>query len=271
MKINGQTKVSAIIKHNMEAIDAIASINIHFKKLKNPVLRAVLAPRVTLSDAAKIGKCDLLVILNKLSAIGFEIEQETHPIMNPINEEKVDVIQIIEFLGHRNCKMLDVRPAIAKNEDPFLNIMAQVKLLDTKSALEILNSFEPIPLIRILKSKGFDCITVKEGDLFRTFIKIGVIKDEKPESNHTFCNAEEFEDLLNKFNGNLIEIDVRDLEMPLPMVTILQEIGNINDDNALFVFHKKTPQYLLPELAERGFKTSIHEIEEGKVNLIIYK
>jgi hypothetical protein len=55
------------------------------------------------------------------------------------------------------------------------------------------------------------------------------------------------------------------------MVTILQEIGNIKDDNALFVFHKKIPQYLLPELTERGFKTSILEIAEGNVNLLIYK
>ena len=271
MKINGQTKVSAVIKHNMEAIDAIASINVHFKKLKNPVLRAVLAPRVTLSDASRIGKCDLWVILNKLSHIGFEIEQEIQPIMNQISEEKVDAIQIIEFLGHRNCDVLDVRPLIAKNEDPFAMIMSLVKLLDARMALEILNSFEPIPLIRILKTKGFNCLTVKDGENYRTFIKVGIPQNGPSESNHTICTSDEFENQLNKFNRNLIEVDVRDLEMPLPMVTILQEIGNITDDKALFVHHKKIPQYLLPELTERGFKSSILEIEEGNVKLLIYK
>lgn len=271
MKINGQTKVSAVIKHNMEAIDAIASINVHFKKLKNPVLRAVLAPRVTLSDASRIGKCDLLVILNKLAQIGFEIEQEIQPTMNQMSEEKVDAIQIIEFLGHRNCGVLDVRPLIAKNEDPFAMIMSNVKPLDAKSALEILNSFEPIPLIRILKTKGYECLTVKDGENYRTFIKVGISQNCSTESNHRICTSEEFEKQVNKFNGHLIEVDVRDLEMPLPMVTILQEIGNINDNNALFVQHKKIPQYLLPELSERGFKASILEIEEGNVKLLIYK
>lgn len=271
MKINGQTKVSAVIKHNMEAIDAIASINVHFKKLKNPVLRAVLAPRVTLSDASKIGKCDLWVILNKLSHIGFEIEQDIQPIMNQISEEKVDVIQIVEFLGHRNCDVLDVRPLIAKNEDPFALIMSLVKLLDARMALEILNSFEPIPLIRILKTKGYNCLTVKDGENYRTFIKVGTPQNGPSESNHIICTSEEFDILLNKFNGNLIEVDVRDMEMPLPMVTILQEIGNITDEKALFVHHMKIPQYLLPELTERGFNTSILEIEEGNIKLLISK
>lgn len=271
MKINGKTKVSAVIKHNIEAIDTIASINVHFNKLKNPILRAVLAPRVTLSDASRIGKCELSMILNKLADIGFEIEQETQPIMNQISEEKVDVIQIIKFLGHRNCDILDVRPLIEKNEDPFTLIMSLVKELNAKTALEILNSFEPIPLIRILKTKGYESLTIKDEENYRTFIKVGTPQNNPTQSNHTICSSDGFENQLIKYKGNLIEIDVREMEMPLPMVTILQEIGNIKDDNALFVFHKKIPQYLLPELTERGFKTSILEIAEGNVNLLIYK
>lgn len=271
MKINGQTKVSTIIKHNIEAIDAIASINVHFKKLKNPILRRVLAPRVSLSDASKIGKCDLSVILSKLEDIGFEIEPTTQTIIKKNNEESVDVSQINTFLGHKSCDVVDVRPLIKKKEDPFAMVMSLVKKLDTESALEILNSFEPIPLIRILKTKGYDCLTVKDGENYRTFIKVGISQNVPSESNHSICTSEEFENQLNKFNGNLIEIDVRDLEMPLPMVTILQEISNITDDKALLVHHKKTPQYLLPELSERGFNASILDIEEGNVKLLISK
>lgn len=56
MKINRQTKISAIIRHNSAAIEAI---NPHFNKLRNPILRKVLAPRVTVEDAALIGGCKL--------------------------------------------------------------------------------------------------------------------------------------------------------------------------------------------------------------------
>lgn len=77
MKINTQTRISTLIKHNPEAIDAIASINPHFNKLRNPVLRAVLAPRVSIADAARIGKCRPEDFFDKLKAIGFEIESES--------------------------------------------------------------------------------------------------------------------------------------------------------------------------------------------------
>src|SRR5690554_5130411 len=76
MKINGNTKVSKVIKENKEAIEAIVSLNPHFTKLRNPVLRRLLAPRVNLAEAAKIGKCDVEEMLNALVAIGFELEDD---------------------------------------------------------------------------------------------------------------------------------------------------------------------------------------------------
>jgi len=59
MKFNRNTRISTLIKEKEETILAIASINKHFLKLKNPVLRRVLAPRVTVADAAKVGGVDL--------------------------------------------------------------------------------------------------------------------------------------------------------------------------------------------------------------------
>ncbi len=271
MKINGQTKVSAVIKHNMEAIDVIASINRNFKKLKNPILRAVLAPRVTLADASKIGKCDLEVIMNKLAEIGFEIEVDPHQQLTHVHDEIVDVIQIIEFLGSRKCDILDVRPLFNKNEDPFNTIMSFVKLLDSTMALEIINSFEPIPLIRILQNKGFEILCVSQDDYYRVFIKMGVSKLTNEITPTTTVSLAAFNEQLKAFDGHITEIDVRELEMPLPMVTILNELEELKKGNALFVFHKKIPQYLLPELQERGFVTLINEVDEATIHLLIYQ
>jgi hypothetical protein len=39
------------------------------------------------------------------------------------------------------------------------------------------------------------------------------------------------------------------------MVTILNELEALPQGHALYVHHKKMPQYLLPELEERRFKT----------------
>ncbi len=59
--------------------------------------------------------------------------------------------------------------------------------------------------------------------------------------------------------------------MPLPMTTILGELESLPNDMALFVHHKKVPQFLFPELQERNFKWSIEEKTADEVDLLIYK
>jgi len=74
MKITEHTKISKLIQENPASIDVIAGINKHFRKLKNPVLRKLLAPRVSIAEAAKIGDTTVEVFLSKLKEIGFEVE-----------------------------------------------------------------------------------------------------------------------------------------------------------------------------------------------------
>ena len=78
-------------------------------------------------------------------------------------------------------------------------------------------------------------------------------------------------DILNRFKGKLETVDVRNLEMPLPMHTILEALDVLSSDKALFVYHKRIPVFLLPELEERNFSTRIKEISEAEVQLLIYK
>jgi TusA-related sulfurtransferase len=85
------------------------------------------------------------------------------------------------------------------------------------------------------------------------------------------CSNIEFENERVKIKGHCSELDVRDLEMPLPMITILDEMEELVEGQSLLVHHKKVPQYLLPELIERQFKIWITEIEEGYVKLLIHK
>lgn len=273
MKINSHTKISTLIKHNKGAIDAIASLNVHFNKLKNPILRAVLAPRVTIADASRIGKCAIADFFNKLKEIGFEIDPEEN-YTSSANQSK-DEVQTAEslekFLDNRSCESLDVRQMITDNDDPFNLIMSKAKKLETNQAIEIINSFEPIPLIRILQYKGFACRMIQEGEIYRTYIKKGTSEISDSTEDSILCTKEEFDSFQQNFQGKIKTIDVRGLEMPLPMVTILQELEDLQSDNALFVQHKKIPQYLLPELTARGCKTVIYVIEEGNVQLLIHK
>jgi hypothetical protein len=64
---------------------------------------------------------------------------------------------------------------------------------------------------------------------------------------------------------------VRHLEMPMPMMTILETLEKLPDDAALYVHHKRIPVFLLTELKERNFDYRIKEVSEGEVYLLIFK
>lgn len=276
MKINGQTKISVLIKENEKSIEAIASINPHFNKLKNPILRKILASRVTIEDAARIGKCDIAIFFNKLAAIGFEIENRPIVATKKVEKPHSDSYRnkaILNAIKSSKITSLDVRPNLAAGGDPFKDIMAALKTLPKENVLEVINTFEPTPLIKIVNSKGYESmVETKEGVVYTYFLKVADAKKHTPTTNNLFkVSFENFEKEKANCKKQIHEIDVRDLEMPLPMVTILKELENLTENQALFVHHKKIPQYLLPELAERHFKTWITEIEEGNVKLLIYK
>lgn len=59
--------------------------------------------------------------------------------------------------------------------------------------------------------------------------------------------------------------------MPEPMVTILKEIETLKEGEALYVDHKKIPQFLLPELEQRDFNILYKEIDCNHTKLLIYK
>ncbi len=264
MKVSGKTKISALIKENKAAIDVIASINSHFKKLKNPVLRKVLAPRVTIADAAKIGGVSVELFLNKLTEVGFEIDESvvSKPQEEVLKEQTVKKDKVISF---------DVRPIIEGGQDPFKEIMEKIKVIKQNETLEIINSFEPIPLINILKSKGFECETErKESAVYTYFKKLEENKDELI-SEVKGDTDPDFDSTYKNYVGKMEYVDVRHLEMPEPMTTILAKLEQLQDDYCLLVDHKKVPQFLLPELENRNYKILYNRKTEHHIQLLIFK
>lgn len=269
MKISKDTKISQLIKQNPDSIEVIAGINKHFNKLKNPVLRKLLAPRVSIAEAAKIGGSTIEVFFDKLKEIGFEVDGT---INNDIVEQAETPSTDILNIDKEKLINLDVRPTIQAGNDPLKSIIEATKKLPEDGVLLIINSFEPIPLINNLREKGFDSVTQRpeEGVVHTYFFK------SKDSSNVDVAEVEEtelneFELTVSEFGENIKTIDVRDMEMPEPMVTILQEIENLPERHALYVHHKRVPQFLLPELEKRDFSILNLEEAENNVKLLIFK
>lgn len=271
MLISPKTKISAILKANPKAVEAIASINPHFEKLRNPILRKILASRVTIADAARIGNANVATFFEKLEPLGFQMENDS------VLAAKTPAIVRLESKTKpaempTNFTELDVREAIETGNDPFNLIIDAVNNLNINQALKLINSFEPTPLITILRKRGYRHFTEEiSNDLVYTYFYQTVENstekvetETKPEATNTF------EAIQHQYDGLLHKIDVRNLEMPLPMTTILQALEKLPTGEALFVIHKRIPQFLLPQLTERGFAYTHREIRADRVDLIIY-
>jgi uncharacterized protein (DUF2249 family) len=216
--------------------------------------------------ASKIGGCRIDDFFAKLESLGFQIDRT-------ITEEKKqtgnNIPDFIKQITAANTLELDVRPVIDSGKDPFTIITEKIKDLKTGQALKLINGFEPAPLIALLESQGYETFieTVNENLVFTYFYKSNAASVPAPPINK---EASDWDDILKRFNGRMREIDVRQMEMPRPMLAILKELESLSQGNGLLVYHKRIPVFLLPALAEQNFDYRIKEIADGKVNMIIF-
>lgn len=271
--INADTRISELIKANPLVIDTLVELNPNFSKLRNPILRHLLARRVSISDACAIAGCKLDDFLDKMISIGFKTDGQVDSSFS----KKVEHTTAAIFTGGLKVVELDVRPVLAAGDDPLKLILKTSKALEPDECLKIINTFEPIPLIKLLGMQGYRTWSERpEKDMVYTWF----VKDEgvrvvqgAPAADPDITNTGlEFDRMIDFFGPERIRtIDVTGLEMPQPMISILENLSKLKEDEALFVYHKKVPVYLLPELEERGFKYFIKNCADGKINMLICK
>ena len=170
-------------------------------------------------------------------------------------------------------KILDVRPSLASGIDPLQLITKHIKLLQDDEILKIINTFEPVPLIGLLKKQGYE--------YFTAFGEDGIVETYFHKSNQTPVSVEEnkssentntdWDELTNEFDGKFEYLDVSSLAMPEPMMKILEALEILPADRALYIHHKRIPVFLLDELKDRQFDYRLREVSENEIHLIIFK
>lgn len=269
MTINANTKIASLLKHHADALEAIVSISPKFTKLRNPLLRKVIAARTSIAMASTIGGCSVDDFFAKLQPLGFEIDKAA--LVMAKEKENKPVPGFVKNVAADKMIELDVRSVIASGKDPLDIIVKKVRALETGAVLKIMNSFEPTPLMHLLGKQGFESWTETISDeLVNTYFYKKSDTDVLTESKEN-DSAKDWAEILDRFNGKLETIDVSALEMPLPMHAILEALETLPNDKALFVYHKRIPVFLLPELEEQQFSYRIKEVSEAEVHLLIYK
>lgn len=263
--IDTNTKISQLLQYDRDrVIDTLIGLNSKFTKLRNPVLRNLLVKRISIADACKITNTPVVDFLHRMEQIGFQVKQT-----------ESTSCQCGEFAEPDSYFTLDVRPILAQGKDPLKEILTTVKHLEDNQGLELINAFEPLPLINLLAEKGFTHrIEHKSPDLVITYFNCAGLPDDEPVTSradlHT-VDTERFDQILSGFSPTQISyLNVRHLEMPGPMVAILKQTPLLQKDHALFVYHKKVPVYLLPELDKQNLAYVFKTIAPGDIHLLIY-
>ncbi|HUH50746.1 MAG TPA: DUF2249 domain-containing protein [Flavobacterium sp.] len=270
MRINEQTKIAKLLKQHPDALETIITLSPDFKKLRNPILRKLMAGRTSIAMASKIGGCTPEQFFKALQPLGFEYDTAAAPHA----EEAFQQQPIPEFLKSLEAAQLitfDVRQMLSEGNDPLKDIQQKIKELKQGQVLNIINTFEPVPLIKLLEKQGFEVfVNQLEPTYYETFF---YKKDSNSRADFTTDTgtADDWDEILVQFDGNMQEVDVRAMEMPMPMMTILGALKDLPEDKILYVHHKKIPIFLLTELKDRGFDYRIKDVKEGEVFLLIFK
>lgn len=276
MVISPHTRISELIKANDASIAAIAGLAKPLRKLKNPLLRRVMASRVTVAGAAAIGGCSIGDFERVLKPLGFTfVEAATGA--DPVADVPIQRPDWLVQAAGQGVVEFDVRAIIESGDDPLKAILKRYGALMEGQVLCVVNSFVPYPLIHLLETKGArSYVAAVNDDVWHTWFlkdRVGNAKNESPNAGSVVMHdGDSFDQQVARYDEpQLRRIDVRHLPMPLPMQAILETLPELGDGEVLYVQHKRVPLHLLEALDNQSYAIHIHEVGEGDVKLLISK
>jgi len=257
--ISADITVARLLDDHPELVDVLAGYHPHFKALRNRLLRRVMAPRVTVGQAARMAgvpERELLAVLAR--AVGETPEPAPAVAADPRRAETSgpEPPPAIAEVPEARRVHLDVRDDIRRGEEPFARIMGVVRTLADDHVLVLRAPFEPIPLYDILGRRGFaHWAERREASdwsvwFYRDAGRPIARRDPAPAAPAA---------------GAPTVLDVRGLEPPQPMVRVLDAIERLAPGAELEVRHDRRPIFLYPQLEERG---CLHETDEPEPGLV---
>jgi TusA-related sulfurtransferase len=249
--ITADTSVARVLEDHPALLEFLAAYHPHFEKLRDPQLRRLMAGRVTVAEAARIVGVDTARLVADLRhAAG---EPASAPPVSPVETaERPPKPPALADVPETRLVRLDVREGIGRGEEPFAAIMAAVARLAPEQALVLRVPFEPIPLYDVLGKRGFAHWAERHGAQdWSVWFYPGAPTRRAGRA------------------AGARRLDVRGLEPPMPMVTVLEGLETLAPGEELEVVHDRRPLFLYPQLDERGFEHRTEEAERGVVRILI--
>lgn len=158
----------------------------------------------------------------------------------------------VSAAGTQGACDLDVRPILAKGGDPFAVIVQTVGRLRDAEALHLIVGFEPTPLYAVMANLGRAAYTEeRDGDWHVWFYRDAAAARAVPDPAARVPLQPP------------VDLDVRGLEPPAPMVTILERLAELGAGAQLRVRHHREPVLLYDKLELRGYAARCEKRGEG--------
>ncbi len=196
--ISGDTTVARLLDEHPALLDVLVEYHSHFKHLCNRLLRKVMAPRVTVNQAARIAGVpeeELLRVLRR--ALGEEEPHAHFPAAARPAEpfERASKPAFLEALPESRRVDLDVREVIRRGEEPFARIMTATD----SPRIDVRGLEPPQPMVRVLELLD----TLEPGQ------RLEVLHDRRPLFLYPQLDAQGFVHETEEVGPGLVRIIIR--------------------------------------------------------------
>lgn len=181
--------------------------------------------------------------------------------------------QVPADLAGRPVVALDVRAELRAGREPFSRIMAGIEQLPAGGVLGVRAIFEPAPLYAVLRRRGFEHTTEQlADDDWQVWFHAPLSSASSPSAQiaaPALAAPTEVSDASRGGDDGVVVLDVRGLEPPEPMVRTLAALETLPAGGTLVQVNVRVPQFLLPQLEQRGYTWDVREQAQDLVRVFI--
>ena len=269
MVIHRKDRVRTLIQKDERLIEVLADLSPVLERLRNPITRNVMSSLMTVEQAAQMAGLDPDALVERLNdETAGEVRADAPAgSQESRGSESHQMPATLRTIPSEKVVHLDVREDLRAGREPFSRIMAARKDVPGKGALCVRAIFEPIPLYAVMQRQGFTHHTERlaEDDWRVWFYAPGEGGSVGPGEG---AGAEIR--VPDESAGDDVQVlDVRGMEPPEPLVRTLAALEALPDGWTLVQLNVRVPEFLLPQLEERGFSYEIREQSEHLVRVFI--
>lgn len=263
-RIRLDDRISTVLARDERMLDVLITAAPALGKLKNPLLRKTMSRLATVEQAARVAGLDANDLLARLNSVltGEPPPLSAPPTVTPPTPRSEHAILPSDVLCTPAERIIDVdvREELRAGREPFRLIMSAAGRVGEGEVLRLRAIFEPAPLYAVLGRQGFSHFTEELGaDDWRVWFW-----RERGASAPAATSSEPVVE-----DPDVIVLDVRGLEPPEPMVRTLEALERLAPGKTLLQINVRVPQFLLPQLAARGFHHEVRVQSEDLVRIFI--